>query len=264
MDLRGSLASVRRRIGTRPVWWQELALIAICFGLYTLTSDHSPLRVGFADRMGERLRRLEEFLHIDIEHSLNNELAGNHLLAFIVNYYYLAMHFLVAAAVLVWLFVRRPNGYRDTRRVLLASVLLSVVCFWLVPTTPPRLMPGTGFVDTLAKYHAIGGYQSGPTAQANQYAALPSDHLAFASWVAWAMFRDARHRLIRCAWLLYPVATAYAVIATGTHWLLDVVAGVVTFALAALLVSAGLRLRDRLRPPGAGAAQPDLESSAAP
>ena len=69
----------------------------------------------------------------------------------------------------------------------------------------------------------------GVAALANQYAAMPSLHVAWAVWVALAVvvaFPSARVR--RLAWA-YPVATTLVVMATGQHFLADAVA-------AALLV----------------------------
>ncbi len=46
---------------------------------------------------------------------------------------------------------------------------------------------------------------------------------------------------MRALALAYPLATSFAVLATGNHFLLDIVGGLATFALALALVAAGER-----------------------
>jgi membrane-associated phospholipid phosphatase len=71
---------------------------------------------------------------------------------------------------------------------------------------------------------------------ADQYAAMPSLHLAWAVWTASVgMLLLARHR-VRVLWLLYPVITATAVVVTANHYVFDVLAGVAV-AVVALLAS---------------------------
>jgi hypothetical protein len=235
---RARSAWIRAHLQQRPYWWEEIVLIGACLWVYTVVQDNSPLRVSEAFTRGRDLLRFEDRLHIALERPLNSWQPHVHPLAVLTNYYYLGLHFLVPGCVLLWLYLRRPDQYRSTRRILLFATLISLVFFWALPTAPPRLLGNEGFIDTLTKYHAIGGYESGPTAHANQFAAFPSDHLAFACWVAFTMFRNAAHRAVRFGWLLYPCLTAYAVMATANHYFLDVVAGVATFGLALAISTA--------------------------
>jgi membrane-associated phospholipid phosphatase len=68
---------------------------------------------------------------------------------------------------------------------------------------------------------------------------MPSLHVAWALWAGWLITRHAHHRLTRIAGASYPMLTAFVVIATGNHYLLDVLAG------AAVLVLASLAIRQR-------------------
>jgi hypothetical protein len=108
------------------------------------------------------------------------------------------------------------------------------VVFWLYPMAPPRLLPGVGFVDVVAATGSPGSTHSGPLAQhANELAAMPSLHLAWAVWTAWAAWRMLRGRRFAAAVWAYPVVTAAVVLATGNHFVADVVAGA---ALTAVMV----------------------------
>lgn len=61
---------------------------------------------------------------------------------------------------------------------------------------------------------------------ANQFAAMPSLHLAWAAWCAATVFALTRHRWLRILAVCYPVLTAVVVLGTANHYLLDGLAGV--------------------------------------
>jgi membrane-associated phospholipid phosphatase len=108
-----------------------------------------------------------------------------------------------------------------------------------------------GFSDVVASSGTIGSWHTGSLAKdANQLAAMPSLHIAWAVWCSLALWRlsagwqgsTRRWRSAR-AWvrapaILYPCLTGFAVLATGNHYLLDLLAGVATAALAVLLARA--------------------------
>jgi membrane-associated phospholipid phosphatase len=104
-----------------------------------------------------------------------------------------------------------------------------------------------GFTDVIDSTHAFGNFHSGALAsQANQLAAMPSLHMAWAAWCALALWRMSSRRWVRGLALAYPCLTALAVMATGNHFALDLVAGLAALLAAALLlraVSAARHLR---------------------
>ncbi|MDT4923695.1 MAG: hypothetical protein QOG01_1408, partial [Pseudonocardiales bacterium] len=73
-------------------------------------------------------------------------------------------------------------------------------------------------------------------------------------WAGWLITRHAHHHLIRIAGATYPVLTAFVVMATGNHYLLDVLAGAAVLALASVGVTSASRERPgpglRRRPRG--------------
>ena len=84
---------------------------------------------------------------------------------------------------------------------------------------PPRLLPGAGFVDSVA---AAGFGSSHGVSHADLYGALPSLHLAWATWVAVTGLTLTRRRLPRLLLAAYPILTAIVVIGTANHYVLDV------------------------------------------
>jgi membrane-associated phospholipid phosphatase len=92
-------------------------------------------------------------------------------------------------------------------------------------------------VDTLAQYSSVN-HSSGLIAFAsNPYAAMPSLHAMDALIVGIVMFGLVRSRVAKALWLAWPIWVSFAVISTGNHYWLDVVAG---FLIA---IATGVALR---------------------
>jgi PAP2 superfamily len=66
--------------------------------------------------------------------------------------------------------------------------------------------------------------------------------MAWAAWCTIAVWRISRRRWVRGLAVLYPCATAVAVLATGNHFLLDIVGGLAAIAVAALAVGTHQRI----------------------
>jgi hypothetical protein len=219
----------------RPRWWPEVLVIVWLCWVYDAIANLAPLRRHQAYAHARTLLHLERTLHLDPEAALNHWLADHHTLGVWVSNYYDNAHFVVTLGVVGWLWWRHPDRYRPLRTSLVLINVIGLVVFWRDPTAPPRLVDPQRYVDVVAATHAFGSWHSGTLATAaNQLAAMPSLHMAWAVWSSlafWRVFR--RHRWARLVWM-YPAVTALAVMATGNHYLLDIVAGVATAALATL------------------------------
>jgi PAP2 superfamily len=253
----------------RARWWVEALVIVWLCWVYDAINNLAPLRVHAAVAHGRAVLSLERLLGLDPEVALNRWLAAHHTLGLLLSDYYDNAHFVVTLGLLGWLWYRRADIYRPLRNVLVAINVLGFVVFWLYPTAPPRLLAGGGFDDVVAATGALGGWHTGALASAaNQFAAMPSLHMAWAVWCSLALWtvtsrgsvseglgrpRHPRARLwMRSAAVVYPCVTCVAVLATGNHYLLDVLAGVATVALAVVLVRAAetaWRARRALRAP---------------
>ncbi len=223
----------------RPRWWVEALVVVWLCWVYDAINNLAPLRVHAAVAHGRAVLNLERALGLDPEVALNRWLATRHTLGLLLSDYYDNAHFVVTLGLLGWLWYRRADIYRPLRNVLVAINVLGLAVFWLYPTAPPRLLAGSGFDDVVASTGALGGWHTGPlAAAANQFAAMPSLHMAWAVWCSVVLWSLSRNIWVRVAAVLYPCLTCVAVLATGNHYLLDVLAGVATAGLAVVLVRA--------------------------
>ena len=137
---------------------------------------------------------------------------------------------------------------RELRSLLLLSISLAVVVHVALPVAPPRLVPGLGIADTVGLDQSHGSFAGIPF---NPYAAMPSMHVGWSLLVGLVALKASRSLPVRGFFAVHPVLMAVAVPATGNHYFLDSVAGVVV-ALSAIGIR---RLAWGPRPPLA----PELE-----
>jgi membrane-associated phospholipid phosphatase len=88
-------------------------------------------------------------------------------------------------------------------------------------------------VDTLTTFGGLNHGSGLVELASNPYAAMPSLHSADALIVGVVMASIVRRSWAKAIWLLWPAWVWFAVMATGNHFWLDVVAGV------ALAIAAG-------------------------
>jgi len=221
----------------RTRWWVELLVIAWLAWLYDSVTNLAPMRAAAALGHGRDILDLEHSLHIAPELTLNRWLSHHHTIGLIGSYYYDNAHFIVTFGLLGWLWWSRADIYRSLRSSLVAINLIGLVVFWRYPVAPPRMLTGIGFTDVIASSHTFGSWHTGSlAADADQFAAMPSLHIAWAVWCGLALWRLSPRRWVRVAAVLYPLLTALAVVATGNHYLLDLLAGAATAILAVALV----------------------------
>ncbi len=244
----GPAAALARAQANRPRLWVQALVIAWLCWVYDMTTNLAPLRLHLALSHAEGVLALERSLGIDPELGLDRWLAGHRTLGLVVSDYYDNAHFIVTLGLLGWLWWRTPDLYRPLRNVLVLVNVIAFVVFWLYPVAPPRMLTADGFSDVVAASHAFGSWHSGALASAaNQLAAMPSLHLAWAAWCTVVVWRMSRRVWLRCLALVYPCTTAFAVLATGNHYVLDVFAGLATFALALAIVSWWPQILRKLR-----------------
>ena len=106
-------------------------------------------------------------------------------------------------------------------------------------------MPEWGFTDAIQQFTGVTAEKGPSSALINLYAAIPSMHVCFALMVGWPMSKLVRRRAARIAWRVYPVLISFVVIATGNHYLTDVVLGALTAWTSGMLAG---KLLARARP----------------
>jgi diacylglycerol O-acyltransferase / wax synthase len=202
-----------------------------------MVNDLAPVRVQAALAHGRAILSLERALQISPELALNHWLTAHHELGAILSYYYDNAHFIVTFGLLGWLWLRRADIYRPLRSALVAINLIGMLVFWRYPVAPPRLLASQGFTDVVAASHTIGSWHTGSlAADADQFGAMPSLHIAWAVWCTLVVWRLTENVPARVVAVVYPCITAFAVLATGNHYLLDLIGGLATLVLALALV----------------------------
>ena len=235
-------AAIAPPVPKRSPWWVEALVIVWLCWMYDAITNLAPLRMHVAIAHARDVLNLEQALHLDPERTLDRWLAAHHTLGLVLSDYYDNAHFVVTLGLLGWLWWRRADVYRPLRNSLVLVNALAFVVFWRYPVAPPRMLPG--FTDVVASTHAIGSWHTGALAShANELAAMPSLHIAWAVWCTITMWALSTRVWVRAIAVLYPCLTALAVLATGNHFLLDIVGGLLTIALSVLIVEMISRAR---------------------
>ncbi len=219
---------------------REVVLLTALWFTYAFSRVVASDDLAAARARAAHLLHLEQLLHLDVESWLNHAVTPVSQLAVPMSFWYASLHYLVTPAVLVFLFVRHRAEYPRARNAIVIGSAIGLACYVLWPTAPPRLMPGGAYLDTLVSTSDVGWW-SGQTSlpnglgqMANELAAMPSLHVGWTVWVAWAVWR---HTGVvgRILAVLYSAGTTLVVIATGNHWVLDAVAGAVVVSLGIVI-----------------------------
>jgi hypothetical protein len=249
------------RAGLR--WWKEALLAAGVYAVYSIVRNRFGSAGGDpgpAFGHAKDIIAIEDALRLYVEPQVQQwylDLPANGLIR-LWNVYYGLAHFLVTFVALVWMFRRDPGRYRLLRNTLALTTGVALIGFAAYSLMPPRLLddpgefggcqiyapeaaaaapPGAltapgcdkfGFVDTVAEY---GGWISfgneGMKEVSNQYAAMPSMHIGWATWVSIVLYPLVRRRWAKVLVLAYPFITLVCIVVTANHFWLDGVGGLV-------------------------------------
>lgn len=227
----------------RP-YLHESAIIAGLYALWQLAGSVSLLGAQHAFARAALIVRIERDSRLPSEARLQRLILGHPVLEQLCNWYYASLHFAALGAVLLWLFVRHRHDYARVRNVVVLSTAASLL-IQLIPVAPPRLLPGSGMVDTAALFgQSVYGHGG---ISVDQLAAMPSVHVGWALLVAWAVM-SVSDSAARWWVLTYPIATVFVVIATANHFWLDGVAAGTLLLLAIGVVSLLPGARPELAP----------------
>jgi hypothetical protein len=230
---RRPLRQLRPRAERRPLLLGEIAVVVLLVWVYDRIRDIAETRASMAMDDARRVLDIESWLHIDGEHAFNDWLSAHLTLQWAACWYYQLMHLTVTLLVLVWLYARRPVAYRSARNALILVNAIGLAVFWLVPVAPPRLLGG--FVDS----GVVSGISDHVThVSPDLYAAMPSLHIGWATWVLMQVFAATTNRVAHGLVIAHLAITTIVVMATANHFVLDVAAG----AVVALLAVAGARV----------------------
>jgi membrane-associated phospholipid phosphatase len=187
-------------------------------GLGALTGDVETAAVANADRID----RFQQALGIDIERPVQASWLATGITGDLLTWYYAFGYWPSIAIAFV------ATAYHDRavlRRLAVAfavSGAVGLVVISAFPLAPPRLVGGAD--DHVARSEVLSALAH-PSAVFNPYAAMPSFHVAWTVLAALAVVRLVRERRAAVAVWCVPITMSVAVVTTGNHWVLDVVAG---------------------------------------
>jgi hypothetical protein len=225
-----------------PRGWGDLALqLGIWFGfglVYQVARGLADRSATEAFQNGRHVIDIERGVHALVEVGVQRVLLqGGSFLLDAVNWTYWIAQFAVLALALLWVYFFRYDSFHRVRNWILATNLLSLVGYVLMPTAPPRMFPDVGFVDTLAREASLNHGSGLVELASNQFAAMPSVHAADALVIGFAMATLVRSRVAAILWTLWPTWVWFSVMATANHFWLDVAAGIGVAVLAGTMLA---------------------------
>lgn len=224
----------------------EVLLILGLWVLYSLARLLADTSLQPALHRANDLLHLERILGIQWETPLNQLFTDHRVLGLAGSYWYASLHYVVTAAVLIWLWRLGADRYGPARRALVIGTLLGLAAYLTLPTAPPRYL--AGYVDVLNLHAADGWWGADASAPrglgglTNELAAFPSLHAGWSLWVALALQVYATRKWVRVLGWLYALGTAVVIVGTGNHWVIDAVVGWLVILVAWLLAVALGRL----------------------
>ena len=225
---------------TRVARWplaRELATLGSFALLYAGVRAITEGSTASAVANAQRILRLEQWLGIAWEESVQAAVIGSDTAVAVTNWVYIWGYWPVILASAVYLWRRHRDHYLLLRRAVLLSGFAGLLVFALLPTAPPRLAD-IGVVDTILEQSRSYRVMQ-PAEVTNQYAAMPSLHVGWSLLIGIVVAVVVSNRIVRSLSLMLPLAMSFAVVATANHFVLDVVVGIVV-VLAALAVVAQL------------------------
>jgi PAP2 superfamily len=209
-------------------WRTELLLFFAAYWVYNLARW---IFVGDLDQAREHAHwifDLEQSAGVAVESSVQRAFHFEAATWVLSNLYLLAQ-LVVVPAVLIWLYRRSPQVYRQLRNTIVATWLIAVPVFALFPVAPPRLAD-IGIADTVSQQAGVE-LTGRSTIFYNQLAAVPSLHVGFAVAVGVAAAVALRRPWAKALALLWGPIVSLSVVATGNHYVFDIAAGLAVTGL---------------------------------
>lgn len=213
----------------RLYWWRELITIGLFYGVYTLVRNQGIASDSAVEarRHAGQVIRFERFFGLFQEARIQKAFIDWRWFIKFWDVYYGTFHFIVTIVAIVALYRYQKHRYAIWRNTLAVTVGLALVGFTFYPLMPPRLLePHFGFVDTLQKIGGLWSFDSGTMSKiSNQYAAMPSLHMAWSTWCALVLIPMIKPLWGKILMGSYPFITLFCIIVTANHYWADALGG---------------------------------------
>jgi PAP2 superfamily len=207
----------------------EIAFVCGLFALWQIANRMTRGHTSGGLARGRAVYHWERVIHLPTERSAQQLIIGHHTIVRAANYYYDTAHLTLMVVFLVWLWLRHRDRYPFIRNMIAVFTGISLL-IQMVAVAPPRLIGGTGLIDTAAVY-GQSVYSTAASNIADQYAAMPSIHVGWAMLISYAIVTVNKSRW-RWLGVLYGPLTFFVVVATANHYWLDGVAACALLVVA--------------------------------
>jgi membrane-associated phospholipid phosphatase len=221
----------------------QLALLALAYWAWRYARGAVDGGISQSFSHGRDLVSAERSLGALIEPSVQHWALSWGWPADVARWGYANLHFKGSCLMLAVLYFGYRGSYGFVRNAVIAAMAISVVGYALYPTAPPRFLPELG-LDPSSSVTGNNPFLSHPgDALFNPYAAVPSMHVGLSVILAWSLALLVRPRPLKAILFAYPLLMSYVVVASGNHFWLDAVFGLLTAAAATGVALLLARLR---------------------
>lgn len=239
-----SAAAVRERLLPRgPLdLLVQFAVIAAAYTAWRYARGAvAPEELGGAFGHGRDLVSLERSLGALIEPGVQSWALDVGWPGELARWGYANLHFKGSVLALAVIYFAYRGSYGFVRNTVIAAMCISVLCYWLYPTAPPRFLAELG----LDAGSAVTGNDTRLVDSGdplfNPVAAVPSMHVGLALIFSWSLALLVGPRPLKALLFAYPLLMTYVVVASGNHYWIDALFG--AFAAAAAAGAAALLAR---------------------
>jgi PAP2 superfamily len=264
-------ALVRRLLPRGPIdLIVQLALLAAAYWAWRHARGAVDGSVGVSFSHARDLVDAERSLGLLIEPSIQRWAIDAGWPAEVARWGYANLHFKGSCLMLAILYFRYRSSFGFVRNAVFAAMAISVIGYALFPTAPPRFLPELGLDPSSAVTGNDPQLSNPGDPLFNPFAAVPSMHVGLSVILASSLGLLVRPLALRIALFAYPLLMTYVVIASGNHFWLDAVFGLITAVLAVGIAGLFARINPDWsfgplrRRPAAGEIEPQPQPEAAP
>ena len=210
----------------------QLALLAGAYWAWRHARGAVDGAMGISFSHARDLVSAERSLGLLFEPSVQHWAVGAGWPAEVARWGYANLHFKGSCLMLAILYFGYRGSFGFVRNAVFAAMAISVVGYALFPTAPPRFLPELG-LDPSSSVTGNNPLLSNPgDSLFNPFAAVPSMHVGLSVILAWSLAMLVRPRPLKAALFAYPLLMTFVVVASGNHFWLDAVFGLLTAVLA--------------------------------
>ncbi len=161
-------------------------------------------------------------------------LDGAHQVIVFLNWSYILTFFPIIIPIGIILYKVNLKKYIYYRNIVLLSLFIAVLVYALFPLAPPRMISGTGIIDTIQSFGPTQYNSRETQVYYNAFAAMPSIHFGWTVLFG-VMFFSTGILWLRVLGVLYPTITFFAIVVTGNHYIMDAIGGAGVIGIAFLI-----------------------------